>query len=323
MIKVSDKSVYLEEYIEINGIKQYLFHSSKNVDNPVMLFLHGGPGSVESIYAYIVQDKWEENYTVVHWDQRGSGKTLIKNPSKKNYPIMEQLMLDLLEIVKYLKKVYNKKKIVIMGYSWGSVLGTDFVKKYPEEVEYYIGVGQVVDMFENEKLAYEKVKEEIKKSKHRRYLKVIKSFGEYPEKSYTKSMRAKLVKLNLMQQKYKLAVVINFSMIKNFLRSPIFKFSDIRAMIKGLKANEKLMEYLIKFNLNKQSYEYKVPVYYILGENDWQVPTILAKRYFNKIIAPHKKIYIIKNSGHRPMLEEKKLFEDALLDIFNINNNNS
>ena len=136
-------------------------------------------------------------------------------------------------------------------------------------------------------------------------------------------MRAKLVKLNLMQQKYKLAVVINFSMIKNFLRSPIFKFSDIRAMIKGLKANEKLMEYLIKFNLNKQSYEYKVPVYYILGENDWQVPTILAKRYFNKIIAPHKKIYIIKNSGHRPMLEEKKLFEDALLDIFNINNNNS
>lgn len=319
MVNIEKESVYFEEYIEINKIKQYLLHSGKDKNNELMLFLHGGPGSVESIFAYMMQKKWEEFYTVVHWDQRGSGKTLSKNKNKKDYPNMDILMDDLLKIVNYLRKKYNKDKIVILGYSWGSVLGTNFVKKYPNLVSYYIGVGQVVDMYKNEKLAYQKIVKAAKEKNNKRDLKKLLAFGEYPEKTYTKSMKKKFMKLNVMQQKYKIAVVANFSTIKSFLKSPIFKFSDIVSLIKGLYSNQKLMEYLISYNLKNSSLEYKVPIYYILGKNDWQVPSSIGIEYFKSIIAKEKKLYIINNCAHRPMLEQKKKFEDILFEIKNLN----
>ena len=153
------RKIYDEEYININGILQYLFHAGTDENNPVMLFLHGGPGSAESIFAYSFQEKWEEIYTVVHWDQRGAGKTLTKNPN--SFPTMDLMLEDLYQIIQYLKARYNKGKIILLGHSWGSVLGSTFVLNHPEEVEYYIGVGQVVNMIENERVGYEKVKELI------------------------------------------------------------------------------------------------------------------------------------------------------------------
>lgn len=116
----SKRLIYTEEYVPINGINQYLFHSGTKYDNPVMLFLHAGPGNAESLLAHAFQEKWEDIFTVVHWDQRGSGKTLTKNPDK--YPTINLMLKDLFEVIQYLKKKYNKQKIIILGHSWGSVL---------------------------------------------------------------------------------------------------------------------------------------------------------------------------------------------------------
>lgn len=158
----SERTICLEEYVTINGISQFLYHMGTNNENPVMLFLHGGPGSVESLFTKKFQEKWEEIYTVVHWDQRGAGKTLTKNPDK--LPTIELLLQDLYEIIQYLKKKYDKQKIVILGHSWGSVLGSIFIRKHPEEAAYFIGVGQVVNMLENEQVGYNKLLEMIELS---------------------------------------------------------------------------------------------------------------------------------------------------------------
>jgi pimeloyl-ACP methyl ester carboxylesterase len=85
--------IFIEEYVSINGINQYLFHSGTKYDNPVMLFLYGGPGNAESLFAHAFQEKWEDIFTVVHWDQRGCGKTLTKNPDK--YPTIDLMIKDL------------------------------------------------------------------------------------------------------------------------------------------------------------------------------------------------------------------------------------
>ena len=149
------RSIYIEEYVPINGINQYLFHSGTNKLNPVMLFLHAGPGNAESLLAHVFQEKWEDIYTVVHWDQRGTGKTLTKNPDE--YPTIDSLLKDLLQIIQYLKKKYNKRKIILLGHSWGSVLGSTFIKHYPEEVAYYIGVSQIIGVFESLRVSYPKI----------------------------------------------------------------------------------------------------------------------------------------------------------------------
>lgn len=311
----SKRPIYLEEYVPINGIDQYLFHSGTKYDNPVMLFLHGGPGSVESIFAYAFQEKWEDIFTVVHYDQRGAGKTLTKNPDK--YPTIDLLIKDLFEIIQYLKKKYNKEKIILLGHSWGSVLGSTFIKQYPEEVAYYIGVGQVVCMLENERVGYEKVKELILQANDKKSLKKLEAIGDYPGDKFDNKCFKKCMKIRRLQSKYNLAVNMDLSICRTAFKSPIFRLSDISAMIKGIKANEKTLDYLGAFNLNSQSAEYKVPIYYILGGDDWQTPYVLAEEYFNKIDAPYKDFYLIPNAGHVTMLDQPQLFFDALVEINN------
>lgn len=309
------RPIYIEEYVSINDIDQYLFHSGTKYDNPVMLYLHGGPGSPESIFAYAFQEKWEDIFTVVHYDQRGSGKTLTKNPDK--YPTIDLLIKDLFETIQYLKKKYNKEKIVLLGHSWGSVLGSTFIKRYPEEVAYYIGVGQVICMLENERVGYEKVKELILQAKDKKSLKKLEFLGDYPGDKFDSKSFKKCMQVRKLQGKYNLAVNMDLSICKIAFKSPIFKLSDISAMIKGIKANEKTLDYLGVFDLNSECAEYKVPIYYILGGNDWQTPYVIAREYFNKINAPYKEFYLIPNAGHMTMLDQSQLFFDALLEINN------
>lgn len=112
---------YLAEYVNINGIEQFLLHyNNVNTQLPVLLFIHGGPGMSESNFSYVFQDGIADLYTVVHWDQRGSGKTLSKN--KNIYPTMKELLDDLLQVVLYLKSKYRKDKLVILGHSFGGQL---------------------------------------------------------------------------------------------------------------------------------------------------------------------------------------------------------
>jgi pimeloyl-ACP methyl ester carboxylesterase len=307
--------ICIDEYVSINGISQYLFHSGTKYDNPVMLFLHGGPGSVESLFAYAFQEKWEDIFTVVHWDQRGSGKTLTKNPDK--YPTFDLMIKDLFEIIQYLKRKYNKQKIIILGHSWGSVLGSTFVKQYPEEVDYYIGVGQFVGFLENECVGYEKAKKLILEANHKKILKKLEALGDYPGDKHDPKFWEKLSKLRKIQGNYNLAVKVDLSLFITLFKSPIFKFSDFSALIKGFKANEKILEFLVDFDLKTEPAEYKVPIYYILGENDWQTPYVLAQEYFNRINAPYKNLYLIPNAGHMTMLDQPQLFFEALLKINN------
>lgn len=313
----SKKLIYIEEYVSINGINQYLFQFGTKYDNPVMLFLHGGPGETESLFAHAFQKKWEDIFTVVHWDQRGAGKTLTNNPDK--YPTIDLLLKDLFEIVQYLKRKYNKQKIIILGHSWGSVLGSLFINQYPEEVAYYIGVGQFICMLENERVGYEKVKELIVQANDKKSLKKLEVLGDYPgdKLKIDSKFLKKCMKMRKLQGKYNLAAKMNLSICITAFKSPIFMLSDIFALIKGKKANEKLLEFLEVFDLKSESAEYKIPIYYILGENDWQAPYVIAQEYFNRINAPNKNLYLIPNAGHMTMRDQPQLFFEALLEINN------
>ena len=315
MRDIRENEIYIEEYIKVNGIEQFLYHSGTSYDNPVMLFLHGGPGVTESHHAYKVQDNWEKLYTIVHYDQRGSGKTLVKNPS--DYPTMDILLKDVYEIVIYLKKKYKKEKIIIAGYSFGSIIGSLFTKEYPNDVLCYIGIGQVINMMENERLLYKKLKFDFERHGQRRHLKTLKNIGEYPERMYTKAMKHKYEIVENLQRKSSLAGGKGLFMILSFLKSPLFRIWDLKSFILSRKSNEKLVEFLMSFDIYDYSKDYKVPIFYILGENDWQVPTMLGKKYFKEINTSIKELFIIEKAKHRPMIENKKSFDNALYNIKN------
>ncbi len=311
---MSKQRNYLSEYVNVNGIEQYLLHYSSSDEHPVLLFLHGGPGMSESTFAYAFQKNLSGLFTVVHWDQRGSGKTLTRAKGNKNYPTVYELLDDLFEVVQYLKEKYNKEKIVILGHSWGSVLGTLFVKKYPQEVLYYIGAGQVIDIVENEKTGYEKVKELIIKAGNKKDLNSLNKIGIYPEKNYEKPMIKKIQKIRILQGKYKVGMNL-LPILKVLFKSPIFKFTDISSLFKGMSNNKKIWDFLFTHNLYEESRDYKVPVFYILGDRDFQAPYTIANCYFDTINAPNKKMFIIKDAGHFMMLDQPKSFAEALAEI--------
>lgn len=316
MSKKLKKPIDIQEYVPINGINQFLYHQGTSYNNPVLLYLHGGPGSAESLFAHAFQDKWEERFTVVHWDQRGAGKTLSKNPDQ--YPTIELMLQDLSEVVQYLKKRYHKQKIVLLGHSWGSVLGSVYIKKHPEDIVYYIGTSQVINMLENEQVGYNRVKELIIQADDEKSLRKLEAIGAYPgyKVSFDKEFMKKCNKVRALQSKYKLSSESFFSIFSIVRKSPIFQMSDFFAFMKIFKVNQKVYSFFSNFNLWTESKEYKVPIYFILGGNDWQAPYVIAEKYFNEIIAPRKNIYLIPNARHMAMLDQPDLFYQSLFDIY-------
>jgi pimeloyl-ACP methyl ester carboxylesterase len=276
------------------------------------LFIHGGPGISESTFSYAFQEGISDLYTVVHWDQRGAGKTLSK--SKNIYPTIDELLDDLLRIVKYLKEKYFKEKIVILGHSFGSVLGTLFVLRHPEDVLYYIGAGQVISITENEKIGYEKLKELIVKADNKKDLEKLRKIGVYPEINYNKPMIKKIQNIRILQGKYKIGMDF-ILMLKTLFKSPIFQISDILSIVKGMSNNKQLWGYLFTHNLYDETLNYEIPVYYIIGERDFQAPNTIAKSYFNTINAPYKEIFTIEDAGHFMMLDKPESFAEAMTKI--------
>lgn len=312
------------EYVTIGGIQQYFYHRGENKDHPVLLFLHGGPGSPMLPFAQDFQFPWEQKVTVVHWEQRNSGKTYFANDPKQVTPTttMEQALQDTYEVVSYLKRKYKKDRILLLGHSWGSILGSLFTLQYPHMVQAYIGVGQVVNLFENERIGYEKALECSIQAGNQKDISALRSLSPYPEYQFNDAMNRKLMKLRKLQGKYSLAMRPSPELVMSIFCSPFYTFKDIRYMLMSdvlVVKQRSIMEYLFKsFDLNAISSDYKVPVFYIHGENDWQTPYSLARQYFEQIKAPLKQFYSIPCAGHATMLDQKDKFTEALFNVIDV-----
>ena len=308
---------YQEEYVMISGIRHYLLHYRTKPEAPVLLFIHGGPGQSESALAYLVEEYSERNYNIVYYDQRGSGKTYLKN--KKARPNTEMLKQDLLEIVQYLKRTYNKEKIGILGHSWGSVLGSMFALEHPEHTLMYIGCGQVVNLMENEQVGFAKLKDAVAKSKNQKDLKKLEKIGEYPVNYFDMNVYRKMGMVRGLQAKYGLAVSFDKKMFKVISKSPIMGIRDFLPLLTGMIVNMQVMKELMAFDLKAWGVSYQVPVYYVLGEKDQQTPVEIGIRYFNEIEAPDKELYQIRNAGHLTMLDNVTDYRKAVCDIVSKN----
>ena len=130
-------------WVNINGIPQGMFIQSKEPTNPVLLFLHGGPGMPEYWLTKQYPTGLEAYFTVVWWDQRGSGLSYTPNipPETMTY---EQLIADTVAVTNYLRDRFHKEKIYLMAHSGGTFFGIQVAARYPELYHAYIGMAQMV-----------------------------------------------------------------------------------------------------------------------------------------------------------------------------------
>lgn len=301
------------EYVNINDQQQYLHHRGTELSNPVMLILHGGPGAPLLPFSHYYQPELEQSLTIVNWDQRGCGKSEFKTKNVQfNTTItLEQIVDDTKVIVDYLKAKYNQDKIIILGHSWGSVVGSTFASLYPNDVQIYIGVGQVVSMFENEKIGYEKAIEVAKKHANKQLVSKLHALAPYPATTFTPEMKKKIFSLRQIQSKLKIGNNNNRLFAKLIFESPFYSLHD---SLTYLKMNQnhlnQLYNDLMTFAIPNT---FEVPICLIVGRNDFVTPHPLAKTFFEQIKSSNKLFYTIEASGHFPMLDQPKYFTELVL----------
>ncbi|MDR0500164.1 MAG: alpha/beta hydrolase [Coriobacteriales bacterium] len=214
-----------------------------------------------------------------------------KNPTDGEDVTFETLFEDLVETVRYLKRKYQKEKIIIQGHSWGTILGLRYAHQFTEDVLFYIGAGQVIDYMHGERINLQKMKR-LAAGSERSYRTI-----EAIERKLDSAKGYLPVKdLNKIKKKYGLG--INFMKVSRIaMKSPVFGFTDVLAMIRAQKQNVHLLNFLSTFSAMKMT-NFRVPVYFIHGENDGQVPISQVKDYFETITAPDKGFFSITCAGH-------------------------
>ncbi|HEY2465365.1 MAG TPA: alpha/beta hydrolase [Steroidobacteraceae bacterium] len=286
--------------VEIGGIPQWISVRGNDPDNPILLFLHGGPGSPMMPESWTFQRPWEDFFTVVQWDQRGAGKTF---SSAKRQPdnsmTIAKMQADAEELIEWLRHTYGKGKIFLMGHSWGSVLGVKVAQHHPEWLYAYIGVGQVVNGTRNEAVGYQQTLLRAESVGNRSAIRELKSIAPYPEPdgriplSKTQIERKWDVALGgMVYGKAKDDAALTWAL------SPDYSRYDIESTQRGeLSSVVILLPQIASVNFDDIA-EFKCPVFFFAGADDRTTPESVAEEFYNRIQAPQKKFFKIERAAH-------------------------
>jgi len=303
--------------LEINGCMQKVLIESKDtINNPVLLYLHGGPGSSALIYSHIYSDKLRDNFIFVNWDQRGTAYSYHEgmDPSEMSE---EQIRDDALELTLYLLKRFNKKKIFLAGHSFGSVLGLQLAANHPELFFAYIGIGQVIPSKwdESVKITYNWLHGELIKNNDLEGLKRIEK-DHFPYIDLvTKYGGHHRLSINLETLKRTSPYYFNgydemAERGRDFSQGNVCEGRSIGNLFYKL-------DYKIKSMVNRSIYRIDIPLFFFEGENDHVIACApeLVVEYCNMARAPKKEIVWFHDSAHMMNIEEPEKFQNELIRI--------
>ncbi len=309
-IAAQTKSINEEKFITIGGIQQWITIKGDDSSKPVILFLHGGPGSTMSPYNNTIYGAWEKDFILVQWDQRGAGKTFGKNAPEdadENYWIenpltVEKMTDDGIELSKYLIRQFGKQKIIIIGTSWGSVMGATMALKNPSLFYAYVGHSQIVNPAEGLILSYHKVYTMAEVANDKKSIDKLASIGLPPyDDAKNAGKLFRIIKKYESQHSvpapanwWKLAVQYdNEKDNKNREDGDDYSFINYMGQKKmGIKSMAATI------NLMQKGLNFKIPVYIIQGEEDILTSQEITKPYFDKIKAPAKKFFLLPGAAH-------------------------
>ncbi|MBI5426552.1 MAG: alpha/beta hydrolase [Opitutae bacterium] len=285
-------------YVEIGGIKQWLQIRGQDRDNPVLLCVHGGPGGtwipVTRLFA-----SWEKDFTVVLWDERGAGKTLgATGPGIAPTMTIERMTQDGIEVTEHLRRRLGKEKIVLLGHSFGSILGVNMVKRRPELFSVFVGTGQAADLPRSLAMEYQRLLASAKAAQDVRTLRELTAIGQ-PPFSNLKQAGAFFQCAERYQAAADSAAMIE---LQRSLLSPVPNYSlgDEWNRMRGFAVvpTWELYRDILSTNLATLGVEFAVPVVLLQGTEDHVTPLALAEEYFQTIQAPRKELVRIEHGGH-------------------------
>jgi pimeloyl-ACP methyl ester carboxylesterase len=278
------------QYIRIGGIDQWVQIRGQNRGNPVLLWLSGGPG-FSSIPATPQYAAWEKTFTVVMWDQRGEGKTFERSGATvADSMSIDTMTNDGIELTRYLLRHLHKNRIVLLGHSWGSILGAHMVKRRPDLFSVYVGTGQVVRLEADAEAAYPLLIERARALGNQEAEKQLVDVGPppYPDapKKWVWVSWANALDPRPTGPLSPAAAAAAAAPPPAYLREGAM-FSQGR-----------MWESIMRDDLRALGLEFRLPVVFIQGAEDRLTVTALAKQYFDSLSAPAKHFSVIPAAGH-------------------------
>jgi len=300
------------EKVKLGDLKQWILIRGRDRSNPILLWLHGGPGAAQMPLAHAFDSELEKEFIVVHWDQRGAGKSNHRGFEEKTMTF-DQFINDGYELIQYLLGRFEREKIFLLGHSWSSQLGIELVHRYPELFYAYIGVSQLVNSREGVEIAYEWLMNKIEEHNDQASLEKLNEIGTPPYPHHKYRMFAGMVD----------SYGGNFDMsmgelVRIAIRAPEYNFMDYIRWIGGAKRGGGPMHRdgeMSAVNLKENIQSLDVPVYFFTGKNDYNTPLQLVKEYYDTIRAPYKEVMVFENSAHTPFLGEPEKFSREVVRV--------
>lgn len=306
-------------YITIGEQEQYVLMRGMNKDNPVIVYLHGGPSSPDSYVTYGFSDYLVDDYTIIAWDQRGCGRTYIHNmdiDSNNNTASFEQALEDVNELVDYARKEFGQDKVILLGHSYGTLLGSVYAQEHPDKVQAYIGVAQVTSLIKTDMYSYEDALKKAKEAGDDTSSLEI-AFDKYK----SDESLVNLMELRNLVYEYH-PVEISDKATWMAVTSPYFGIDDLRWFLKQLgnlsdyvKLNQQLFDYTQWFDIYNQYANYEMPVYFISGSCDWVCPNEPIREYMGNITAPDSCYEIIDGPGHNLQYSRPRKFAEIVKKV--------
>lgn len=314
----TEKGICLYETPEINGIRQYIQIRGADKKAPLMLFLHGGPGGSMAGLCHVMQPEWEHHFTVVNWDQRNACKTYLANKSNaaaiSQSGTLEDYMADIDAVIAYLHNVYDFEKIILMGFSWGSLIGAEYAKRHGETVSHYIGVGQFIHYIDGLHYSCEWLRK-VAKDAPADVEKINAFENSIPDPpQMTPAFMNSLQGFSMLGAKY-IAKDGRAFPIKSLLTSPFLRFGEKMAMVHG---NPKLFSGTYQTMLShdfRNNLHFDMPVLFVSGDEDFVCPNELLAQHFGQITAPQKKNVVISKATHTCFYDQPTAFLDTIIDF--------
>ncbi|WP_419948999.1 alpha/beta fold hydrolase [Candidatus Palauibacter sp.] len=296
------------EPVEVNGSTQWLSIRGLNRANPILLVLHGGPGSPVMGSSWAYQKPWEDFFTVVNWDRRGVGKSFSAADSARLGPTMtlQQLVDDAAVIVEHLLARLGQEKLVVLGYSYGTRIGPRLVERHPERFHAYVGLGQAGGP-DAERQLYETLMARVREANDTTAIRELEALQPYPPSAGPGAVD-KLLAARRWAREYdggwygKPTFDLYFALPE---WGPEYTATEVANLQPAMAwAERHLIDRAPEPRPTRLVERFEVPVVILHGRFDLHTPYESARDYFDRIEAPHKRFVTFERGSHMIMFEE-------------------
>lgn len=308
--RVIQGSIAEERRMSLGGEDQYVLLRGRDRTAPLLIFLHGGPGTSAMPFNRVFNADLETDFLTVNWDQRGTGYSF---SAVSDWPslTLEQMTADLTELVEQLCAEFDQEQVILVGHSWGSTLGLNYISQHPERVALYVGIGQMADTAKSERLVYDWAYQVAEARSDQKSLQILEEIGAPPYASVDEMMKHRGVVNKFGGAWVTPMPDLRYASIA--IKAPEFSWVGLRNTLRG--ADRSLPALFSTFTALKASEQYPrldVPVVFFLGRGDRVVSPEPAVAYLSQLDAPFKEVVWFEKSAHSPHWEEPARYMSEL-----------